>query len=289
MKDNYRTRKANLETLIRKKKAEIAKLVAQEKKSKDSWTKKFRPFVTAAENLATTKVHGSKKEERLQKIILGFRTNSRQLTQGRDSFRAQIKKAEAELNELSIQLAILSSEQATKAKATDEVINQIFNLNDSAVRASRERTDYVTRHVFPRLIGPDGKMNTQISFLSSDGLRRVTAMSNRITFVQGDMASVAKGLVERFFDRFREEAKMSDEVKPLYELTRQILSEKTQFKVGNDLYRFLGMDLDPDVFPELSEAQNLLKASIRVEKTSNYLRIYERKSMQDPWKMVPQS
>ncbi len=82
---------------------------------------------------------------------------------------------------------------------------------------------------------------------------------------------------------------MSDEVKPLYELTRQILSEKTQFKVGNDLYRFLGMDLDPDVFPELSEAQNLLKASIRVEKTSNYLRIYERKSMQDPWKMVPQS
>ena len=91
-----------------------------------------------------------------------------------------------------------------------------------------------------------------------------------------------------FFDRFQKETRMDETVRPLYDLTRELLVEKTDFKVGPDLYRFLAMELDADIYPELSKAQLLLRQSIRSEKTTSYIRVYERESRTSNWVVVPQ-
>jgi hypothetical protein len=127
-----------------------------------------------------------------------------------------------------------------------------------------------------------------VSFTSADGLQRVVAMVNTMTLVQGDLATRAKAEIAEFFGRFRN-APMDANAKAMYELTRQLLVEKTNFKVGPDLYRFLGMELDSEIFPELARAQHLLRQSIRSEKTNSYIRLYERKSLRDNWVVVSQS
>lgn len=278
-----------LQAKISAKKKEIEQLKTKEKKAREKWTRGHRKQISASETLAKTERHGTIKEATAKKVILGWRTTSRTLTQDRDSIRDQIAVAERELSTLTTQLAVASAEIASRERAIDEIVSNVFSLNDSAVRASRNREDYVTRHVFTRLVGPDGKLNTQVTFTSSDGLRKVVAMVNHITLIQGDNAQRAKGLVSQFFDRFQGRAALDEAVKPLYELTRQLLIEKTQFKVGPDLYRFLSMELDAVVFPELAEAQELLRASIRSEKTNSYIRIYARDSHAGKWIPVPQS
>lgn len=65
--------------------------------------------------------------------------------------------------------------------------------------------------------------------------------------------------------------------------------EKTDFKVGTDLYRFIAMELDDEIFPALSRAQKLLRLSIGSEKTNSYIRIYGREDKNENWKVVPQS
>jgi hypothetical protein len=283
------TRIKEIERAISSQKAEIQGLQAKEKKSRQTWTKYHRRFEKAARDLAGLKAHGTKKEQSIKDIITSWGAETVRLTKERDAFRAQIQTAEGKLSVLVTDLAVLTAGEHSQARQTDEVVRQVFSLNEATVTASRSREKYLTGHIFPHLLGPDGKMNSQITFTSSDGLRRVVAMVNSITLVQNDMAGTAKTLIGQFFERFSTTAQMDATVKPLYELTRQLLLEKTHFKVGPDLYRFLGMDLDEKVFPELSEAQRLLRASIRSEKTTSYIRIYERASLKDKWGVVPQS
>jgi hypothetical protein len=82
---------------------------------------------------------------------------------------------------------------------------------------------------------------------------------------------------------------MDPNTKILYDLTHQLLIEKTKFKVGPDLYRFLSMEIDQETLPELHEAQRLLRQSIRSEKTSSYIRIKQRESQNSNWVDVRQS
>jgi hypothetical protein len=283
------TRIKEIQRAISACKAQIKALKDKEKKAKHAWTTHHRRFEKAAVLLADTTVHGTKKEQEIRGIIKSWGPKTVRLTRERDAARAQIQAAEEKLNALVTDLAVISAEANGKTRATDEVVKQVFSLNDAAVSASRNRSDYLTGHIFPHLFGPDGKLNSQITFTSSDGLRRVVAMVNSITLVQGDMANTAKTLIGQFFDRFGTTTTVDASVKPLYDLTRQLLLEKTSFKVGPDLYRFLGMDLDEKVFPELNEAQRLLRASIRSEKTGSYIRIYQRASFKDKWVVVPQS
>lgn len=156
------------------------------------------------------------------------------------------------------------------------------------VRAATDREECLKRHVFPRLLNENEKLSSQVSFTSSDGLRRVVAMVNTMTIVLGDLANKAQDEIQKFFDKFQK-TEMNPITQAMYELTKQILVEKTKFKVGPDLYRFLGMELDEDIFPELSLAQHYLRQSIRSEKTNSYIRLYERQSMSDKWEVVPQS
>lgn len=278
-----------LEREIKKAKCQLGRLVKLEGRSRKVWTKAYQLFLKAANQLTELKIHGTKKEAGLIKKIRDWPAETVRLTKERDNLRAQIKQTEQALVKLGIEQTKLVEQQINEIKTIDEIVTQVFGLNAAVVRTSSDREDCLTRHVFPRLIDAKGNLRSQISFTSSDGLRRVVAMVNVMTIVRGDLAAQAKSEIQCFFDRFQRVAKMNDTVKPLFDLTRQLLVEKTDFKVGPDLYRFLSMGLDADIFPELSRAQTLLRQSIRSEKTSSYIRIYERKSRTDPWEIVKQS
>lgn len=286
---NFKTGIRDLERLIRQKKQEREKTIRLEAKSRKNWTKVFHTYTHAVDQLINLKIHGTKKEVELVKKIKGWPAKSIALTKERDSFRTRVTGLQDDLTRLAGDLALIAEQQNSELKTIDEIVIQVFSLNKVAVEASKNRENYLTHHIFPRLFDENGNLRSQVSFTSSDGLSRVVAMVNSITLVQGDMASRAMEKIQVFFDYFQKVTPMDVNVKGLYDLTRQLLVEKTSFKVGPDLYRFLGMELDADIFPELAEAQRLLRQSIRSEKTTSYIRIYERKSRADGWEVVRQS
>lgn len=285
----FKTRIDNLKRQVEKKKRELEKLEKKEKRSRENWTKAYRAYMKAVDDFTEIKVHGTKKELAIKAKIKGWPEKTEFLTKERDELRAKIRDKQENLSQLGTELTVLMERQTSDTSATDEVVTQVFALNEVVVRAAQDREACLRRHVFPRLIDDKGKLLSQVTFDSADGLRRVVAMVNTMTIVQGDMASHAMTQIQAFFDRFQQEVAMSSTTKALYELTRQLLVEKTSFKVGPDLYRFLAMEIDADIFPELNEAQQLLRLSIRSEKTNSYIRLYSRKSRTDKWEVVPQS
>lgn len=270
------------------KKRELEKTTYKEAKSRKRWTAEYGRYMQAGEDLADLKMHGTAKEKTLKEKVKGWRKRSRALTDERNTFREAMRKSQEELNKLGLELARVTEQANNETDATDEIVTQVFSLNGVVVRAATDREDCLKRHVFPRLLDPDGQLCSQVSFTSSDGLRRVVAMVNTMTIVRGDLASQAQSEIERFFARFSATA-MDKTTAALYKLTKEILVEKTNFKVGPDLYRFLGMELDEELFPELSLAQRLLRRSIRSEKTNSYIRLYERSSTSSKWEVVKQS
>ncbi|MDP3956822.1 MAG: hypothetical protein Q8P97_02400 [bacterium] len=285
----FKTRVTDLERNISKNKRHLTKLTRLEERSRKVWTKAYHAFLKAALQLSELKVHKTKREADLKKKIKDWPTASIKLTLERDVVRKQIEQAKDELAKLGTKLATLTEQELNEVRNVDDIVIQVFALNATVVQASAAREDCLKRHVFPRLIDEHGNLRSQISFTSSDGLRRVIAMVNTMTIVRGDLAAQAKSEIQRFFERFQRTTKMDGTVKPLYDLTRELLVEKTDFKVGPDLYRFLAMELDSKIFPELSSAQTLLRQSIRSEKTTSYIRIYERASRANNWEVVSQS
>ncbi|MDB5239158.1 MAG: hypothetical protein JWO00_493 [Candidatus Parcubacteria bacterium] len=286
---NFKTRIKALERQGAQKKKEEEKLKKLEARSRAKWTKENRAFRDAARQLARLKTFGTKKHQTLRaKVDSNWDVRSVELTKERDALRARIVEVHEERVKLGTELATLKEQENGESKQTDEIVTQVFSLNDVAVQASKNREEYVTRQIFPRLLDDKNKPLSQVSFTSADGLRRVVAMTNTMTIVQGDMAREAQMLIGEFFERFQKTIEMDPSTKALYELTKELLIEKTSFKVGPDLYRFLGMDIDESVLPALAEAQRLLRLSIRSEKTNSYIRIYERKSMNDAWEPVRQ-
>lgn len=284
----FKSKIGELKSRIAKNQRDLEKINSREEKARKKWTAEYGKSLTDSENLARIKIHGTARETGLQKRILDWPRRSTELTKSRDSSRAERKRIQETLIQLGLELARLTEQVNSESTVTDEIVTQVFSLNDTVVRAGTDREECLKRHVFPRLITADGKLCSQVSFTSSNGLRRVVAMVNTMTIVQGDLANQAQQEIEKFFSKFQATA-MDKNTKALYELTKQILIEKTNFKVGPDLYRFLGMELDENIFPELSLAQRYLRQSIRSEKTNSYIRIYERQSSSDKWQVVPQS
>lgn len=280
---------ALLERQIIKEKHQLQKLTRLEERARKVWTKAYHIFLKSANQLAELKIHGTKKEADLRKKINDWPAETVVLTKERDILRKQIKESEQALVALGTERAMILEQQSNETKTINEVVTQIFALNDAVVRASSDREACLNRHIFPRLLDSEGNLRSQLSFTSSDGLSRVVAMVNTMTIVRGDLAGEAKDQIELFFARFEKVATMDQSVKPLYDLTRELLVEKTNFKVGPDLYRFLAMELDADIYPELSKAQTLLRQSIRSEKTTSYIRIYRRESRTTNWEVVRQS
>lgn len=285
----FKTRVALLERNINKSKRQLMILTQLEERSRNVWTKAYHAFLKAVRQLTELKLHSTKKEADLKRKIKDWPNETVRLTQERDNLRGQIKEVERALVALGTERTKLVEQQINETKTIDEIVTQVFALNAAVVRAANDREQCLNRHVFPRLIDGQGNLRSQISFTDSDGLRRVVAMVNTMTIVRGDLAAQAKTEIERFFERFQLTTKLDETVRPLYDLTRELLVEKTDFKVGPHLYRFLAMELDTEIYPELSKAQTLLRQSIRSEKTTSYIRIYQRQSQTSNWEVVRQS
>lgn len=287
----FKTKIADLKSQIRKCEKKLAELLKEEKRSRQRWTKAYQFFLKASEILACLKVRDTKRERRLQGIIAGWRVLSNNLTRVRDEARKNIDKAKEELQDLQVKLVRIVERDLGAVRAIDEVVNQVFTLNDAVVATANQRNEFLKAHVFPDLFDDKGNLRSQITFDSSDGRRRVRAMVNTMTIVDTPMAAEAKAEIDKFFARMQKQTQgqMDDATQMLYDLAHKILVEKTSFKVGPELYRFLTLELDEKLFPELCRAQSLLKRSIRSEKTSSYIRLFERDNRASPWRPVAQS
>ncbi len=274
---------------VAKKKKELDTLTVHYKQTRKQLSKAYKDLMELVDKLADLKVRNTKKEAALLKKIKAGKVENVRLTEVRDGYLERIEKVNEELLELGTKLTMLREQEINEIKNIDDIVIQVFGLNEAVVQAAAAREDCLKRHVFPRLIDSQGNLLSQITFPSSDGLRRVVAMVNTMTIIRGDLAAEAQREIQQFMERVQKPAKIDPTMEALFELTRQLLIEKTDFKVGPDLYRFLAMDLDADTFPELARAQMLLRQSIRSEKTNSYIRIYERSSRTENWEVVPQS
>ena len=277
----------NLGSLLKTAKKKLEKFKKEEAKARRKWTDGYKKYGKAAKTLATLTRHKTKKEKKLRNIILEWDTETVELTQRRDEIRSAIRQEEEKITQLRIQHAELLKETEAEIKADDEIVAQVFELNFSAATALERRNTYLNKHCFPRLVSDKGDLRSQITIDHSDGTRRAVMMTNSITIVAADLAARAKEYIEKFFSDLREHVLNMDPLtERLYMLTQKLLIEKTKFKVGPDLYVFLSINLDPEIFPELAEAQRLLKLSVRSEKTSSYIRLYEREDRNHPWKRI---
>lgn len=185
----FKTRATALERSINKSKRHLAKLSLLEERSRKVWTKAYHAFLKAATRLTELKAHKTKKEADLKKKIREWPAETIRLTQERDDLRARIKETEQKLIALGTERTKLVEQVINETKTIDEIVTQVFGLNVAVVRASSDREVCLNRHVFPRLVDDKGDLRSQISFTSSDGLRRVVAMVNTMTIVRGDLAA----------------------------------------------------------------------------------------------------
>lgn len=285
----FKTTLTKIEAEIRLKKKELQKLAESEKKSRTRWTKDYAAVGKAAEMLADITTLGTKKHNRLKTIIKGWKEKTTNLTGNRNLYRDKIEQAKQELQKLEIKLALVKEQESNESRSIDDIVAQIFALNQTAVEASHARLACLERHVFPRLIDDDGKRRSQITFTHKNGKQRVIAMTNEMVVIAGDLAEEAENQIKKFFARFQQPAEMDPQMRPLFELTQKILIQKVDFKIGEELSTFLGLELDRKTFPELVYAQDLLKRSIRREKTNSFIRIYQREDSTSNWIPVPLS
>lgn len=276
-----------LERAINATQKGLEKLRAQEKSSREKWTKRYKRFLKAASDLSDLRNVQTQRAERLREIIRGWETETEELTRERDLKREAIRQAEDVLARQKNELALLVARLHHESSRRDEIVDHVFSLNNAVVEALGRRNEFLTGQVYNLLIDDDGRLRSQITLTSSDQCRRVIALVSHITRIDAALAGEAQVEVQKFLDRFERpdhDAQDSGElVKTLFEMLRNILIEKISFKVGPDLYRFISIEIDENVFPELVKAQHLLRHSLRSEKTSSYVRLYRRESMSQPW------
>ena len=212
---------------------------------------------------------------------------SRELTQKRDKARAERKEIEKEIENLKIELATALERASAETKEDDTIVEQVFAFRNGIVAKFEEMVAFLNAQVYNRLIDPDGNLRSQLTINNTDGTKRLVAMVNSISKIDPALAKEALAQISAFFERILpQEEKMDEATSTLYELTQKILIEKTSFKVGPDLYRFLSLELKEKMFPELVKAQNLLKRSLRSEKTTSYIRLYKRESRTEKFQAV---
>lgn len=278
-----------LEAGIRKCEKNLVRLEGQEAKARERWTKEYGKFLKATTDLTNLKRFGTIRHEKLKNSIQSWQERSGELTRKRDEIRAAIAEQIGEVTKQEIELSRVVEKEAAERKSRDELVSQIFLLNNSVIAALEIRNHYLSSHVYNQLVDEQGNLRSQLTFIDSDGTKKVVALVNTIQIVLPDLAAEAMREIEQFFDRFRPHAEMDEATQALYDLTKKLLVMKTKFRIGPDLYRFLSLELDKDMFPELRKAQDLLKNSIRSEKTDSYIRLYRRASRADKWEQIKQT
>lgn len=278
-----------LESGVKKAEKEFARLQKLEAQARLAWTKAYRIFKKAAVDIAALKIHDTKREEHLKNIINGWDEKGAILTLKRDHCRREIAEKEKEISEKKIELAKIRTQIENAKNIDDSLVDQVFRLNDTVTAALMNRNDFLSANVYHRLIDEKGKLSTQLTINNSFGTKRVVALVNSIHIVDAHKAAEAKDLIQKFFDNLQANIEMDVTTRALYDLTQKLLVEKTSFKIGPTFYQFISLDINADIFPDLVMAQDLLKSSLRSEKTSSYIRLYTRPDRHSNWIPVKQS
>jgi len=281
----------DLQKKINQQKKKLERSEGRIKKVIDLWRREYNAYNIRVARISHRIQKGlrmnTKEVIRMAELNAKWPKRSKEITAKRDIARDENEKIKKQLEKLKVELATVMERDRMEQSTTDNVVNQIFLFRDSIVNALEEMNAFLNENVYDKLIGTDGKLRSQLTIDSSDGTRRVVAMVNSISKVDPNLAAEALLQINVFFERIvPKEREMDDATVALYELTQKILVEKTSFKVGPDLYRFLSLDLNNEVFPELVKAQRLLKRSLRSEKTNRYIKLYERKTRNDKFMPV---
>jgi len=280
-------KKGVLSRMIKRAEKELARLIKEEQALQASWEKGYARFKAAIGEFAGLKNVATKKAARLRKTISDWDGDELAVIAKKQAVANVRAAKEAELVDLQKQVEAMVSEIAGLNREIDMIVSRVFELNDAVVSAMEERQKYLSAHVYQRLVLSGKK--TQFAFDSSDGLRRVVVLMNHITLVQPDLAGQAQAKIQDFFAQFSTQAGISDpKVRALYDITQSILVSSEKFKVGPDLYKFLSIEIDEGVFPELYAAQKLLRSSLRSTTTTSYVRLYKRTSKDKKWESVLQ-
>lgn len=283
-----KTRIVRLEVGIRKCEKALAKLEANEMKARKRWTTAYHSFLKATVDLAGLNRFNTLRHENLCKKVTQWPEKSAVLTRKRDETRMAIAKQKAEIARQSIELSAVIVKEKAEQKAVDDLVEQVHLLNNGVITALEIRNHYLSSRVYGLMVDEKGNLRSQLTWVNSDQTKKVVAMMNTIQLVSPDLADQAMEKIRNFFARFQEKAVMDEAVQAMYDLTKKLLVEKMQFRVGPNLYRFLSLELDSEIFPELRSAQDLLKRSIRSEKTNTYIRLYKRASRADNWEPIKQ-
>lgn len=287
---DFKTEITTLTREVEKKKKQLDTATALFERTRAKLGKAYDDLMELVEQFAELKVYTTKKAIAMKKRLKDGRAENTRLKGIRDGYKAQIDALKDALPILAAKLMLLYEQEMSDVKRMDEIVTQVFSLNEAAVQTANARDSYLERHVFASLIDEkSGKHHSQITYQTSDGLRKVVAMVNTITSIQGDLATKAQQEIQSFEERIQERAKIDPTMAALFDILRQLMIEKTKFKVGPELYKFLLMNFDTDFFPDLARAQTLLRLGLRSEKTNSYARISKRKSRTDNWEAVPQS
>lgn len=277
------------EKLKKRLQQQLEKLTAAELLARQRWTKGYQRFMKSSLDLANLKITQSKRADRLRQVIKSWPNDNQRLTRQRDKMRQQIEVVRQHLTACDLQLLYLENTISQLHQKNDIIVNLVFTLNDEVVKAAYARDAYLMTQVFTYLRKPDGTLRRQVTFISSNQLRKVVAMVNSISYLEASLAEKAEEEIKHFFDRYQVPQVAEPLMAKVTELLEKVLTSKRTFQVGPSLYEFLTLNLDSQVFPELVRAQDYLKASFRSEKTNSYIRIYSRPSVTDKWQPVPQS
>ncbi len=266
----------------------IGRIKKREEKARAKWTKGYQRFLQASANLAEIKNNTTQRAQKLKNTILSWPNDTIELTKERDAARAEIAAAEAKLQTQRTELAVLLERLGNIDRRTDDIVDQVFTLNNAVVSALRTRNEYLTANVYDMLVDEDGTLHGQVTLTSTDGLRRVRALVNTIARIDTTLAREAKAHIDAFRARFSTttDNEADETSRALISILENVLFERLSFKVGPDLYRFITIDIDANAFPELKQAQHLLRHSLRSEKTNSYIRLWKRPSTSEPWKEV---
>lgn len=253
------------------------------------WTREYHRYQKKVLEFMDLKKHGTIKEQKLKESIKGWDKRSIEITKGKYAAIGEIDKIKEEKQTYEIELAEIMATIKARDEKNTRMVEHVFDLNSAVIEALELRNLFLTENVYDRLFDEKGNLRSQITIDNADSTKRVIARVNTITKIEPELAEKALGKIECFFDRVRPSAEMDKATLALFELTKRILVEKTKFDVGPDFYRFISVDFDSETFPELKFAQDLLRKSLRSEKTNSYIRLYERESRKDKWRPIAQT
>ena len=287
------------ERIVARLKNELKPLKAKEAEARRRWSLGYNAFLRAENELQKRVQKGltvdpisngvvNKTVQKLWDTKKGWTAKSEELTKQRDEARAAIAKKEKEILQAEANLNEILTAEKIQMEQTDSTIEKVFLMNEHVVDALQSMDKFLSQQVYPNL----ADKATQKMLVSSDGLKKVVIMSNTSNEMDSGKVEQAKQRIESFFERInpQQEVQLQDETtQMLTDILHDLLVVKFNVKPGPTLSRFLGLDLDPEKFGELVEAQHLLGSAISYKRSNMYVRLYTRVNTSSPWEPVRQS